>query len=37
MTDEEADALLDHTLATVNRAREQLGLEPLVWSEDTEG
>jgi hypothetical protein len=33
MDDDEAEALLDHTLAVLNRARAQLGLEPLRWAE----
>ncbi len=36
LSDEEADALLDHTLATLNEARTELGLPPLAWSDEPE-
>ena len=34
MTDAEADAVLDETLARINVWRKAQGLPPLVWAED---
>lgn len=34
MDEDEAEALLRHSLQTVNRMRQQLGLSPLEWAEE---